>query len=277
MAGMSPRDRLAGRTMLLTGASSGIGHALARALARAGARLAITARRADRLQALAGELAAAGHPRPVVLAADLAVPGTAAELWRAARAELGPIDILINNAGAGRYGAAHEADPAAIARVVTLNVGALVDLTLLALPEMIARRSGTILQVASTAAFAPLPYMATYAATKAFVLSFSEAVHAEATPHNVEVICFCPGRTATEFTQAAGYEGRAPDHARFGAQSAEAVAEAALAALLKGGRVRFPLLSHRLLAMLGRHAPRRLALAVGARIMRPRAAPGGKV
>src|SRR4030095_13186194 len=126
---------------------------------------------------------------------------------------------------------------------------------------------GTILQVASTAAFAPLPYMATYAATKAFVLSFTEAVHEEVKAHGVQVICFCPGRTATEFTQAAGYDGRAPDHARFGAQSAEEVAQAAGAALAAGGRVRFPRFRHWLLAAVARHAPRGLALAVGARIM----------
>lgn len=273
------RTRLAGRTALVTGASSGIGREIARALAPAGVRLAITARREARLTALADEIAALGCARPVVLPADLAAPGGPEALFQAARAALGPIEFLINNAAAGRYGPAHSADPEAIARVVMLNVGALVDLTLRALPEMVARRSGTILQLASTAAFAPLPYMATYAATKAFVLSFSEAVHEEVKAHGVRVICFCPGRTASEFTQAAGYQGRAPEHARFGAQSAEAVARAAVTALAAGGRVQFPRFSHWLLAALGRHAPRGLALAVGSRIMRPRGSTGqnGKV
>jgi hypothetical protein len=262
---------LAGRTALVTGASSGIGREIARGLARKGVRLVVTARRLDRLQALAGEIAAGGQPEPVVIAQDLALPEAAPLLFQAARKALGPIDLLVNNAAVGRYGAVHDTDREALARLVALNVGALVELTQLALPEMIARRTGAILQIASTVAFVPLPYMATYAATKAFVLSFSEAVHEEVRAHGVQVICFCPGRTATEFTTTAGYTGRAPSSARTGAMSAEAVAADAIAALEAGGRVRFAGLGNRLLAVVGRHAPRRLVLAGGARLMRPRA------
>jgi short-subunit dehydrogenase len=265
------RRSLAARTALVTGASSGIGREIARGLARRGVRVVVTARRADRLQALAAEIAGGGHPEPIVIPEDLALPGSAETLYRAARAALGPIDLLINNAAAGRFGAVHQTDRESLAGLVALNVGSLVALTQLALPEMVARRSGSILQVASTAAFVPMPYMATYAATKAFVLSFSEAVHAEVSAHGVQVICFCPGRTATEFTQAAGYEGRAAKQARFGVMSPEAVAADAIAALETGGRVRFAGLWNRLLAGLGRHAPRGLVLAGGARLMRPRA------
>jgi uncharacterized protein len=264
------RGSLAGRTALVTGASSGIGREIALALAPRGVRLAITARREERLRSLAAEIAAARHPAPIVVTQDLAAPGGAAALHDAVLAGLGPIDLLVNNAAAGRYGPLHETDPETLAAMLALNVGALVELTRLVLPAMVARKSGTILQVASTAAFVPLPYMATYAATKAFVLSFSEAVHAEVRAHGVDVICFCPGRTATEFTTAAGYVGRAPDAARAGAMSAAAVAADAIRALETGGRVRFAGFHNWILGALGRHAPRGLVLAGGARLMRPR-------
>ena len=144
---------LSGRSALVTGASSGIGRALTRALAGHGVRLAITARRTDRLLQLAAECAAAGHPTPVVVAGDLAQPGATEEVFAQARAAVGPIEILVNNAGFGRYGPAHAVPVEVHSRILRVNLEALMRLTLLALPEMIERRDGAILQVASTAAF----------------------------------------------------------------------------------------------------------------------------
>jgi len=228
-----PPFALHDRTALVTGASSGIGRALAVALADRGVRLVLTARRVDRLSALAAEIAARGHARPEVVPGDLAASGGPDQVFAAARAAAGgPLDILVNNAGAGRVGALAGVDLDRLSAMVRLNIDALVRLTRLALPDMMARRTGAILQVASTAAFVPLPYSAVYAASKAFVVSFAAAVHAEAKEHGVRVVCLCPGRTATEFFTAAGY---APLAMRGpGWMSAEAVAAEGLAALVRG-------------------------------------------
>ncbi len=250
-----PPLKLRDRTALVTGASSGIGRALASALAGEGVHLVLTARRADRLAAVAAEIAARGYATPVVVAGDLAAPGGPDEVFAAARAAAGgPLDILVNNAGAGRVGAVADADLDRLSAMVRLNVDALVRLTRLALPEMIARRDGAILQVASTAAFVPLPYSAVYAATKSFVVSFAEAVHAEVKEHGVRVVCLCPGRTATEFFMAAGYETLAMRGT--GWMSAEAVAAEGVAALVRGDALRATGRLNRAFASLAPLVPR---------------------
>jgi short-subunit dehydrogenase len=266
---------LAGRTALVTGASSGIGLALARELARHGARLVITARRSERLERLADELAAGGRPRPVVVPGDLGLPGGPAAVFTAARAAAGPIQLLVNNAGFGRLGAAHQVGIESVRGILRVNVEALVHLTLLALPEMVERREGAILNVASTAAFVPLPYMATYSASKAFVVSFSEAVHAEVKRHGVRVVCLCPGRAATEFAAVAGYgeAGRASGGASGGGgggMAPEAVAREGIAALEAGAPLRSAGAANRAMVGLLRLVPRRAALALAERLMRPK-------
>jgi len=191
-------------TALVTGASAGLGTLFARALAAEGHDLILTARRTDRLEALATELRAAHGVKVETIAADLAAPGAAAALI----AEIGKrglaVDTLINNAGFGLSGNVADQDIAALERMIALNCTALVALCHAVVPGMIRMRRGSILNVASTAAFQAGPGMAVYYASKSFVLSFSEALHEEVRKHNVHVSALCPGPTATEFFDAAG-------------------------------------------------------------------------
>lgn len=191
-------------TALVTGASAGLGSLFAEALARDGHDLILTARRADRLEGLAQAIRTQTGRTVTVIPADLAEPGAAAALI----AEIGKqglaVNTLINNAGFGASGPLAAADPQRIVQMIDLNCRALVELTHAVLPGMIQMRSGAILNVASTAAFQPGPGMAVYYATKAFVLSFSEAVHEEVRAQGVHVSALCPGATATEFFDAAG-------------------------------------------------------------------------
>lgn len=186
---------------LVTGASSGIGAAFARALAARGSDLVLVARRADRLRELARELEPAHGIRAEVVVADLTEPGAG----RALRARLeGPVDTLVNNAGFGAHGPLAEADAGLIERMIAVDVAAVVDLTRAFLPEMLAARHGAVLNIASTAGVQPVPLMAVYGASKAFVLSFSQAVWQEAKPHGVKVLALAPGFTRTEFFDVAG-------------------------------------------------------------------------
>lgn len=191
-------------TALVTGASAGLGAGFARALAAEGHDLILTARRTDPLDALAEELRAAHGVTATVIAADLAKPEGAGQLI----AEIGrqglAVNTLINNAGYGASGALAGADRDRITGMIELNCRALVELCHAVLPGMIQMRQGAILNIASTAAFQPGPFMAVYYASKAFVLSFSEALHEEVRAHGVHVSALCPGPTATEFFDAAG-------------------------------------------------------------------------
>ncbi|MCH8616930.1 SDR family oxidoreductase [Sphingomonas sp. SM33] len=184
---------------LITGASAGLGAEFARQLSRKGHRLVLAARRKDRLDALAAEL---GNARTVEI--DLGKSGAAAALVRDVQAAGEQVDLLINNAGFGLRGRFVELDAAREREMIDLNCGALTDLCRAVAPQMIERRSGGILNVASTAAFQPGPKMAVYFATKAFVLSFTEALHEELKPHGVKVSALCPGPTRTEFGEVAG-------------------------------------------------------------------------
>ena len=187
---------------LITGASAGLGAEFARQLAAKGQRLVLAARRTDRLEALAAEL---GNARAVT--ADLSRPGAAAGLIGDIEQAGETVELLVNNAGFGLHGWLAELDAARQCEMIDLNCGALLDLTRAVLPSMIARKSGAILNVASTAAFQPGPGMAVYFATKAFVLSLSEAVHEEVKPHGIRVTALCPGPTRTEFGEVAGFGG----------------------------------------------------------------------
>jgi short-subunit dehydrogenase len=189
------------RTALVTGASSGIGEEFARQLAAEGYNLVIVARRRRRLGSLATALAATRGVHVEVLPADLtSADGLALVMDRLGR---GDIDLLVNDAGVGTVGEFARLPARRELEQVDLNVRALVGLTHAALGPMTARGSGGVINVASMAGFEPVPYNATYAATKAFVLHFSEAVHEEAKPHGVTVTCLCPGPVRTEFQQVA--------------------------------------------------------------------------
>ena len=185
---------------LVTGASAGLGVEFARQLAKRGHRLVLAARRKDRLEALASEL---GNARAVAI--DLGEPGSGARLVAGIEAAGEQVHVLVNNAGFGLGGRFAELDAQRQREMIDLNVGTLTDLCRAVLPTMIERRGGGILNVASTAAFQPGPGMAVYFATKAFVLSFTEALHEEVKPHNVRVSALCPGPTRTEFGAVAGF------------------------------------------------------------------------
>ena len=191
-------------TALVTGASAGLGEGFARALAKEGHDLILTARRVDRLEALAAELRRSHSVTVHVFAADLAEADAPATLV-AKVAEAGlTIDTLINNAGFGLQGAVADLDGEKQAGIIDVNCRALVVLAHAVLPAMIVRGNGGILNVASTAAFQPGPMFAVYSASKAFVLSFSEALHEEVKAHGVAVAALCPGPTHTEFADVAG-------------------------------------------------------------------------
>ena len=185
---------------LITGASAGLGVEFARQLAGGGQKLVLVARRKDRLDALAAEL---GNARAV--AVDLAERGSTAELLADIEAAGEQVDTLINNAGFGLRGRFAELDAARQREMIDLNVGSLTELCRAVAPGMIARGGGAILNVASTAAFQPGPNMAVYFATKAYVLSFTEALHEELKPHGIRVTALCPGPTRTEFGTVAGF------------------------------------------------------------------------
>jgi len=186
---------------LITGASAGLGLEFARQLSSKGHRLVLAARRKDRLDALVAEL---GNARAVEI--DLSEPGSTAALMSDLQEAGEQVDILVNNAGFGLRGPFAERDAARQREMIDLNCGALTELCRAVAPAMLERRSGAILNVASTAAFQPGPWMAVYFATKAYVLSFTEALHEELKPHGVKVSALCPGPTRTEFGAVAGFQ-----------------------------------------------------------------------
>jgi len=187
---------------LVTGASAGLGEEFARQLAKRGHRVVLAARRKERLDAIASEL---GNARAV--AADLSRTGSVASLIKDIADAGEQVELLVNNAGFGSHGRFAKADPDRLREMIDLNCGALTDLCRAVLPDMVKRNSGAILNVASTAAFQPGPGMAVYFATKAFVLSLSEALHEEVRSSGVKVVALCPGPTKTEFGEVAGFKG----------------------------------------------------------------------
>lgn len=223
---------------LVTGASSGIGDAFARLLAAQGADLVVTARNEDRLQALADELTEAHGVAVEVLVADLTDREAVAAVAERLQSVQSPIDLLVNNAGFGFAGDFIDLDVDREAEVVEVNVGAMHRLAHAAGTAMSSRRRGGIINVSSVAGFAPSPKTATYAASKAFVTSFSEALHMELGPLGVVVSCLCPGLTRTEFQQRADVTTDAAPDVLW--QTAEQVAEAGLRGLAKGKAIVVP-------------------------------------
>lgn len=255
-------------TTLITGASAGLGEGFARALAAQGEDLILTARRVDRLETLATELRAAHKGQVHLFPADLADPQAPARLLADIAAAGLPIDQLINNAGFGVQGAFADGDAAAQLGMIDLNCRALVALTHGVLPRMVARKSGGILNIASTAAFQPGPWLAVYYASKAFVLSFSEAIHEEVKTHNVRVAALCPGPTRTEFADRAGM-GDSALFKRF-ASDADAVVKDGLKALAGNQAVRISGAANTLMAESIRLTPRFLARRIAGALQRTR-------
>ena len=253
-----------GRTVLVTGASSGIGEAAARQLARDGARLLLSARSEDRLETLAQEFRDLGTEAHV-FAHDLAAPGAAETLYDRITEAGHEVDVLINNAGFGKQGGFEDSDAATYEQMITLNVTNLVSLTRRFLPAMTRRGAGGILNVASTAAFQPVPYFAVYAATKAFVLSFTQALHAEVENTGVAVTSLSPGPTETGFFDAADMNG-VPGGRE--AETPEKVARLGLEALLKNERSVISGTRNAVMAFAARLVPTKVVLEAGKRIMK---------
>lgn len=239
------------KVALVTGASAGLGVDFARQLAKRGHRLVLAARRKDRLEELIKEL---GNARAVAI--DLSKKDAAAKLMADIAAAGEEVEILVNNAGFGLIGRLAELDARQLRQMIDLNVGTLTDLCRAVAPGMIARRSGGILNVASTAAFQPGPNMAVYFATKAYVLSLSEALHEELKPHGIKVSCLCPGPTRTEFGEVAGFGGNGLFD-RVAMEPPRVVA-AGLAGLDKNHAIVVPGLMNKIAAASTRFAPRPL-------------------
>jgi hypothetical protein len=242
-----------GRWALVTGASAGIGAALARELARHGAKLILTARRRDRLEALAAELKAKGTEVRIVTA-DLNDPTAPQKIYDATEGLAGAglaVDILINNAGLGQYGAFCSSPIDQELSQVRVNCEAMVHLTRLFVPRMVQRRRGWVLVLASTASFQPMPYLSTYAATKAFDRFFALGLAAEVARFGVKVTALCPGRTESEFFEVAhagAFKGK-------NLPTAEDLARHAVAALARGQRTLIPYFRGRFRAFLIRFLP----------------------
>jgi short-subunit dehydrogenase len=245
------------RTAVVTGASSGIGREIARQLADRGHGLTLVARREERLRALADEVTAAHGVRVEVVAADLTEVD---ERGLAAH-------VLVNAAGLSTTGAVHRSDPGAEVAMLRTDVEAVAHLSSLFLPDMVERGAGAVLNVASTAAFQPLPGQAAYSAAKAFVLAYSQAVRAELRGTGVSVTVLCPGPVDTEFAETAGFNRAEAESAlpRFMWVSVEAVAGAALEGLDRGRAVVVPGVANHLGALGARFAPRSLLLPILAR------------
>ena len=243
---------------LITGASSGIGEEFARQLAAKGHRVFLVARREGRLRALGGEIEHDYGARVEVAACDLADEAARQALAeRVAEAGL-DVEILVNNAGFTTVGDVHE-NPERQLGMIKVNVEALVDLTTMWLPGMVERGRGAVINVASVAGFNPIPVQATYAATKAFVLSFSEATAAELKGTGVTMTALCPGPVRTEFVEAGGFKNESPGPSFIWSTAAD-VAKAGIEGAEKGKRVVIPGIGNRVTANLGRHGPRSVLL-----------------
>lgn len=247
-------------TALITGASGGIGYELAKLFARDHHNLILVARSADKLASVATELQAHGvNVKTIPL--DLTQPPAAKFLFDQLQREGVALDILINNAGFGSFGSFAEMPEQEILGQIELNITALTELTRLFLPPMIARRSGRIMNVASTAGFQPGPLLAVYYATKAYVISFSEAIANELRDSGVTVTCFCPGPTHTGFAKRAGTE-KARLLKALGAMSAEKVALDGYRAVMEGRGLAISGVHNWAVAQSTRFAPRKLVTAV---------------
>jgi len=249
------------RVTLITGASAGIGTELARVFASNGHRVALVARRAERLAALAGEITASGGAAPIVIACDLEQPDAGDKIAAALAAEGVEVEFVVNNAGYGLFGNAIELDRTEQLGIIAVNIRATTDLSLRFSDQLIRHRGG-ILNVGSIAGFLPGPGMAVYYATKAYVLSLSEALRAELAPCGVRVTALCPGPVPSEFQARAGFK-PGFDSAILNV-SASDVAKAGYRGLMANKRAVLPGLGIKLVPLLLRLFPRGFVLwAVG--------------
>jgi uncharacterized protein len=251
---------------LITGASSGIGEVFARRLAARGRNVLLVARSEEKLITLCNELGRSNSIRAQYVALDLSLPESPARLFEEAEKRGLSIDLLVNNAGFGSFGDFSKADLARELNMIDLNVKALVELTYRFLQPMRERKQGAIINVASTAAFQGVPFMATYAATKAFVLSFSEALWEENRPFGIKVMALCPGVTETNFFEAARGE-KPPARA---SQTPEEVVETALRGLARGKSHIISGWINRVMTESERLFPRSLVTRMAGRMMRGR-------
>jgi short-subunit dehydrogenase len=252
-------------TALITGASAGIGYELAKLFARDGYNLVLVARSADKLAQLSAELEKAYKIRATVVAADLSRPGEPDQVFTTTQKTGIEVDVLVNNAGFGQFGFYVETDLQEELGQIQLNISSLTHLTKLYVRPMVERRRGRILNVASTAAFQPGPLMAVYYATKAYVLSFSEALSNELQGTGVTVTCLCPGPTTTEFFKRASM-----DLIKAPAMDAKTVAEIGYRAMLKGKPTVIAGRMNWLVAQSTRFAPRSWTAAIARKIQEQR-------
>lgn len=258
-------ERWAGKWALVTGGSAGIGLELARQLAEAGTNLVLTARRTERLHALAADLSGKYRIKVEVFGADLTHAEATAQIYAFTSGRGLEIDLLVNNAGFGAFGFVHKIPTDRIAQMIQVNCAAVVALTQLYLPAMIARQRGDVLIVSSVAAFQPVPFNSAYAATKAFDLLFAQGIAEELRSFGVRVCALCPGSTTTEFQSVAGQP-----HATFRSpETAEKVARAGLQGMARGDTLVISGMKNRAMVEAQRLAPRRFVAKMAGKMMRP--------
>jgi len=258
---------MASEVVLITGASSGIGESLARRVARDGRSVALVARREDRLTALAEDIRSTHAVEAHVFSKDLSAAGSASQLAAEVRAAGLDVDWLVNNAGFGTLGRFDQLPLERELEEIRLNVEALVELTRCFLPAMVERSRGVVINISSVGGYIPSPYMATYTATKAFVIAFSEALVEEMKDTGVRVLCVCPGFTRTEFQTHIddAVSNRAPDMMWM---SANDVADEAVRRALDGGVLVSGTMNKMATSVL-RHLPRGLLARVTGAMLRP--------
>jgi len=254
-----------GKTALITGASSGLGLTFAHALAERGMNIILVARSAERLRALAKEISEQHTVHAEVLVADLSQAREAERIQQAVEQRELTVDLLINNAGFATHGFFETLEPEREQEEIMVDVASVVALTHAFLPPMVARGEGAVINVASTAAFQPVPYMAVYGASKAFVLSFSQALSEEYRKRGIRFLALCPGATETNFFQVVD-EGAAVGRRR----TSEQVIATALQALEQGRTVVIDGQANAFTALTVRFVPRRLVTRIGGQMFRPR-------
>ena len=245
-------------TAIVTGASAGIGEEFGRQLAQRGYNVVLVARRRDRLEKLAQEIGSAE-----VIEADLSSPAGVAAVVK--RIDKGDVEVLVNNAGFGTNGEFADMPIERELEEIDLNVRALTQLSHAVLGQMKARHSGMIINVGSTGSYQPVPYMSTYAATKAYVLFFSEGLHEEARSYGVNVTCLCPGPVKTEFQQVSGVR---EESIPAGWQTPEQVVRLALKAAARGSAIAVPGVANKMTANLSRIAPRSMVRKISGRMFK---------
>lgn len=261
------------RFALITGASSGIGACFARALAVRGKPLVLVARSKDKLEALKSEIAAK-HSLPIeIIDQDLSLEGAAARLAASVKERGIAVELLVNNAGFGANGEFWKLALDRQVKMLHLNIVTLTELTHLFLPAMVERRAGGVINISSTASFQPIPYTSVYAATKAYVTSFSMGLAEELRPYGVKVVALCPGGTATNFFDAGEFT---KIHFPGGLQSPEEVVEAGLHAFERGQSLAVTRWINRLMIFVQRLAPRRLVAQQAGQMFRPKGLQSGR-